>query len=264
MDGAGARHGIAKRSVLPPLVISTAAKPVAAKPRVPQSPCSLISNLFSRVQSWVAPPQFSGLSLNFSARFSASTALGETENLLRLTGDVGMQAFAGIDAIPAAADHGLAVVGGDRGHDLVRRVVAPGQPGGRRRLHRLDHGGEKIRRLHDIRRQPAAFQERRQCGLRLRAVDAIDRRRIVARDHQQPLNAGEPCLFVVIFAVFGKIGHQIAVIGLGRVDLGKGRRRCRCGTGAPRRSRNCRARCKACRRRSAGSAMSHRRRARAR
>src|SRR5450759_4617031 len=34
--------------------------------------------------------------------------LGETENLPGLTRDVGMQAFAGIDAIPAAADHGLA------------------------------------------------------------------------------------------------------------------------------------------------------------
>ena len=44
-------HGIANRSVLPPLLMSTAAKPVAAKPRVPQSPCSLVSNLLSRVQS---------------------------------------------------------------------------------------------------------------------------------------------------------------------------------------------------------------------
>src|SRR5258708_6396635 len=55
----------------------------------------------------------------------------KTENLLRRADDVGMQAFAGIDAIPAAADHGLAVVGRDRGHDLVPRVVAPGEPGGR-------------------------------------------------------------------------------------------------------------------------------------
>src|ERR1022692_2799152 len=67
-------HGIAKRSVLPPLDMSTAAKPVTARPRVPQSPCSLISNLLSRVQSWVVPPQFSGRSLTFSARFSPSTA----------------------------------------------------------------------------------------------------------------------------------------------------------------------------------------------
>src|SRR4051794_5691828 len=35
--------------------------------------------------------------------------LGKAEDLLRLAGDVGMQAFAGIDTIPAAADHGLAV-----------------------------------------------------------------------------------------------------------------------------------------------------------
>src|SRR6266850_3564925 len=67
-------HGTAKRSVLPPLDMSTAAKPVTARPRVPQSPCSLISNLLSRVQSSLAPPQFNGRSLNFSVRFSASTA----------------------------------------------------------------------------------------------------------------------------------------------------------------------------------------------
>src|SRR5258708_2796766 len=67
-------HGIAKRSVLPPLDMSTGAKPVAAKPRLPHSPCSLVSNLFSRVQSSLVPPQFSGLSLYLTVRFSASTA----------------------------------------------------------------------------------------------------------------------------------------------------------------------------------------------
>src|SRR6188768_3355330 len=67
-------HGIAKRSVLPPLLMSTAAKPVGLRPRLPQSLWSLTSNLLSRVQSWVVPPQFSALSLNLSARFSPSTA----------------------------------------------------------------------------------------------------------------------------------------------------------------------------------------------
>src|ERR1700720_904266 len=67
-------HGIAKRRVLPPLLMSTAAKPVAAKPRVPQSPCSEVSNLLSRVHSSFGPPQFSGLSLSFIVWFSASTA----------------------------------------------------------------------------------------------------------------------------------------------------------------------------------------------
>ena len=140
--------------------------------------------------------------------------LGETEYLPGLADHVRMQAFAGIDVIPAAADHGLAVVGADRGHDLVRRIVAPGQAGGGWRLHRVDHGRKEVRRLHDIGRQPAAFQERRQRGLGLRAIDAVDRRGVIARDDEQPLNAGEPCLLVVIFAVFGKVGHQIAVVGL--------------------------------------------------
>src|SRR5216683_184365 len=73
-DGKIHHHGSAKCKVLPPLDMSTAAKPVTARPRVPQSPCSLISNLLSRVQSWVVPPQFNGLSLTLRARFSASTA----------------------------------------------------------------------------------------------------------------------------------------------------------------------------------------------
>src|ERR1700730_14544647 len=67
-------HGIANRSVLPPLDMSTTAKPVAAKPRVPQSLCSLVSNLFSRVQRWVVPPQFIDFSLSLRVGFSVSTA----------------------------------------------------------------------------------------------------------------------------------------------------------------------------------------------
>src|SRR6202012_3151089 len=67
-------HGIAKRSVLPPPDRSTVAKPVLARPRVPQSPCSLTSNLLSRVQSGVSPPQFNGLFLKTTVRLSASTA----------------------------------------------------------------------------------------------------------------------------------------------------------------------------------------------
>src|SRR5665213_428037 len=73
-DGDHFHHGSAKRSVLPPLVMSTAAKPVAAKPRLAQSPCSLVSNLLSRVQSSFVPPQFSGLSLSLMVWFSVSTA----------------------------------------------------------------------------------------------------------------------------------------------------------------------------------------------
>src|SRR3954452_7559862 len=67
-------HGIANRSVLPPLDMSTAPKPVAAKPRAPQSVCSLVSNLVSRVQSCLSPPQFSGLSFSLTTRLSASMA----------------------------------------------------------------------------------------------------------------------------------------------------------------------------------------------
>src|SRR5262249_51696909 len=75
-------QGIAKRNVLPPPDISTAAKPVAEKPRPGQSPCSLVSNLPSRVQSWVCPPQLSGLSLYLIVRLSASTASAKENTCL--------------------------------------------------------------------------------------------------------------------------------------------------------------------------------------
>src|ERR1041385_2207777 len=67
-------HGIAKRKVLPPPLMSTTAKPVAPSPRVAQSLWSLISNLLSRVQSRLAPPQLSGLSLILTGRPSPSIA----------------------------------------------------------------------------------------------------------------------------------------------------------------------------------------------
>lgn len=54
--------------------MSTATKPVGANPRVPQSACSLVSNLVSRVQNCLSPPQFSGRSFSLTTRLSASTA----------------------------------------------------------------------------------------------------------------------------------------------------------------------------------------------
>src|SRR5947209_1752393 len=67
-------HGSVKRRMFPPPFMSTTANPVAPSPRLPQSLWSLISNLLSRVQSRLAPPQFSSLSLNFTGRPSPSTA----------------------------------------------------------------------------------------------------------------------------------------------------------------------------------------------
>ncbi len=130
-----------------------------------------------------------------------------------------MQAFAGFDAIPAAAGHALAVVGRHRRHDPVRGVVAPGKPRRGRRLHRLDQPGEEIRLLHRVRIETAALQERIECGLRLRSVGAVDRGSIVAGDDQQPLDAGKPRLFVVILGVLGEIGDEMAVVALRRMNL---------------------------------------------
>src|SRR3954449_3261675 len=75
-------HGIANRMILPPLDMSTGAKPIGARPRPPQSPCSETSNLLSRVHSSFGPPQFSGLSLSLTARLSASTASAKLNTCL--------------------------------------------------------------------------------------------------------------------------------------------------------------------------------------
>jgi len=86
-------------------------KTVTARPRY-RITCSLTSNLLSRVQSWVAPPSFSGLSLNLMARLSASTAR-RTEICLGWPTISGCRHLPGSIRVPAAADHGLAVVGTD-------------------------------------------------------------------------------------------------------------------------------------------------------
>src|SRR5260370_33354888 len=69
-DRVALHHGIANRSVLPPPLMSTAAKPIGPRPRLPQSPCSLLSNLLSRVHSSFAAPPFSGFSFYFIRQFS--------------------------------------------------------------------------------------------------------------------------------------------------------------------------------------------------
>jgi len=81
------------------------------------------------------------------------------------------------------ATHGLAVVGGYCGHDLVRRIVAAGQPGAGGRCTAGHHGGEKkfgdctasapSPRLSKTPPMPLAFSDRRRvdwCG-------------VIARDH---------------------------------------------------------------------------------
>src|ERR1700758_2232784 len=56
-----------------------------------------------------APVQ--GLVLELDGAVVGIDRFGKAVDLLRLPGDVRVQALAGIDAIPAAADHALAVVG---------------------------------------------------------------------------------------------------------------------------------------------------------
>ena len=227
MEGALCGHlGIAKRSVLPPLDISTAANPGRGEAAVADTRlCSLISNLLSRVQSWVSPPQFNGLSLNRMVRFSASTASAKLKMRLGWPVTSGCRHLPGSMRYQPRLTTVLPSSVRDGGHHLVRRVVAPGRPVGGGRLHGLDHGGEEIRRLHEVGRQSAALQECRQSGLGLWAVDAVDRRSIETCNHQQPLNAGKTRLVVIIFAVFGEISHQVAVVGAGRIYLRERRRR---------------------------------------
>ena len=171
------------------------------------------------------PPQFSGLSLSLTARFSASTASAKlktcfgwpvTSGCRHLPGSMRYQPRL-VTALPSSVATAAMILCGVSLHQV--------SPVAGRRLHGVDHGGEEIRRLHDVGGEPAALQERGQRALRLRPVDAVDRRGVVARDHQQPLDAGEPRLLVVIFAVLGEIGDEIAVVGLRRRDLGEWRRR---------------------------------------
>ena len=72
---------------------------------------------------------------------------------------------------------------------------------------------------------PRLFRNALKCALRLRPVDAVDRRGVIARDDQQPLDAGEPRLLVVIFGILGEIGDEVAVVGPRRRDLGERRGR---------------------------------------
>ena len=55
---------------------------------------------------------------------------------------------------------------------------------------------------------PRLFRNALNAALRLRPIDAVDRGGVVARDHQQPLDAGEPRLLVVIFGILGEIGDH--------------------------------------------------------
>src|SRR3954452_950418 len=71
-----------------------------------------------------APVQ--GFVLDLESAVVRIDSFREAENSPRLSRDIRMQALAGIDAIPAAADHGFTIIGRDRGHDLMLGVVAPG------------------------------------------------------------------------------------------------------------------------------------------
>jgi len=115
--------------------------------------------LFSRVQSCFVPPQFNGLSLYLMVRFSASTASAKLKICFGWPVTSGMQAFAGIDAIPAAADHGLAVVGRDAAITLCGVSLHQVQACRRRRLQRasIKYASVKKSALRPISAQSEIF-----------------------------------------------------------------------------------------------------------
>ncbi len=135
-----------------------------------------------------------------------------------------MQALARFNAIPAAAGDGFSVIGGDRGHHPILRVVAPGEAGGGGLFDRCNHRLEEIGRLDRIGIEAARFQECGEGVLCLRAVDAVDGGRIIACDHQQPLDRGEARLLVVVLGPFGEIRDLMSVFAGAGFDFGE--RRC--------------------------------------
>ena len=118
-----------------------------------------------------------------------------------------------IDAVQSPSSTGLTWCN-DTAHRIMAAVATDdGKAVISRGWYRVDSG----KCLHpDVTGQPRktfSFAE---------AVDA-DNRTVKFRD--KPLNAGEPRLLIIIFAIFGKIGNEIAVVGRRRLDLGKRRRR---------------------------------------
>jgi len=212
-------HGIAKRSVFPPPVISTAAKPVTARPRVLQSPCSLTSNLLSRVQSCVVAAPVQRTILQLDGAVLAVDGFGKAEDLFGLADHVGCRHLPGsmryqprlTTVFPSSVATAAMILCGVSLHQVspvadgacTASIMVVKKPG--------DCAASAP--------SPRLFRNAFQRSLGLRAVDAVDRGRVIACDHQQPLNAGEPRLFIVIFGIFGEIGDKVAVVGLRRIDL---------------------------------------------
>ena len=148
--------------------------------------------------------------------------LAEAVEPARLAGQVGTQALAGRDAIPAAGHHGALLLDAERRHHDVARLVAPGKARAVRLLRRGHQQVEEIGAAGGGVFELVVGDELRQRRVGLVAADAVDRVGVIARDRQQPLDAGVARLLVVVFGVLGEIGDQ-ALLGLGRLDGGEAR-----------------------------------------
>ena len=93
---------------------------------------------------------------------------------------LGPQAFAGFDPVPAAGDDRAAFLDAKRGHHRIGGVVAPGKADAGRLLCRVDQHIEEIRGARCLRPQSSIGEEARQRAFRLRIGHPVDRIRVVA------------------------------------------------------------------------------------
>ena len=160
----------------------------------------------ARAQRGIAAPVQSARPLTCNGLPSLSTASAKDEQPPRLAGNIRLEAFAGLDPIPAACHGGLAVVDADRGHHAIRACRCTSSRARRSAIAAPPKASRRnsaaARSLRSI-RGPQELAER---GLRFRAVDPVDRRGVIAADQEQPLDRGEARLLVVIARILGEIG----------------------------------------------------------
>src|SRR5262245_56140463 len=129
--------------------------------------------------------------------------LAVAEETRRLAVNFGLEAFAGLDPIPAAGDDDTAFLGSERGHDRIAGVVAPGELGGL--LNGGHEGIEEAGLSRSLGGKPAVFEKPRDRRISFLAGDAVDRIGVVTGGDQQALDSGKPRLIVAVIGLLGDV-----------------------------------------------------------
>ena len=116
------------RTVVPCLpAMSITAKPAAVRPCAPQFFCSAISKRTSRGAKLRRPAPDQQLVAALERLTVLVHGLCEAVEPPGFGRQVGLDAFAGLDAVPAARRHRAVLVDAKRRHHGMRRLVAPGE-----------------------------------------------------------------------------------------------------------------------------------------